>query len=121
MPEAVEGDSMSQPLQNDLELAREFRRRVAELLGPRLLEVRLFGSRARGEGNGDSDLDLFVLIDQSDRQIQNLITDEATDLNLELGFEPYLAPLIMDQKEFDSMKQRQRRLVQDVVREGISV
>lgn len=39
---------------------------LAELYGPRLVEVRLFGSHAREEATTDSDVDLLVVLDEVD-------------------------------------------------------
>jgi predicted nucleotidyltransferase len=38
-----------------------FKARATHYLAERLLEMRLFGSRARGEGHEDSDIDLLIL------------------------------------------------------------
>ena len=41
----------------------ELKRRLESRFGPRLLEVRLFGSYARGEQDDESDVDVLLLFD----------------------------------------------------------
>ena len=43
------------------ELLREFRARVSEIYGDRLLEVILFGSEARGDAGPESDIDVVLV------------------------------------------------------------
>jgi predicted nucleotidyltransferase len=45
---------------SDLALAKEFVRRLAQEVDPRLFTVPLFGSRARGDADEEADLDLFT-------------------------------------------------------------
>ena len=45
---------------SDLALAKAFAHRVGQEVGPQLFQVTLFGSRARGDADEESDLDLFV-------------------------------------------------------------
>ena len=40
---------------------------VRERFGPRVAEIRLFGSYARGDATADSDVDCLVLLDQVDQ------------------------------------------------------
>jgi predicted nucleotidyltransferase len=62
--------------------------------GARLAETVLFGSRARGTGRGDSDLDVLVLVDGLLRAERCEVIDLAADLSLEWG--RVLAPLTSD-------------------------
>lgn len=72
---------------SDLALAREFARRLAQAVDPRLFTVTLFGSRARGDADEESDLDLFVALKDSDPEgkIKAAASDVACDLMLECG------------------------------------
>ena len=50
---------MNRPLDSIL---REFRRRLEEIYGPRLLRLVLFGSQARGAADPDSDIDVLIVL-----------------------------------------------------------
>ena len=71
----------------DLEIARAFARAFAAHCHPSAFEVRLFGSRARGEGDEESDLDLFVTLQEDDphRHLREAALQIACDLTLEHG------------------------------------
>jgi predicted nucleotidyltransferase len=71
----------------DLELARKFVRGLAQYCDPQLFDVTLFGSRARGDADEESDLDLFVTLRCDDREgrIKAAARQLACDLTLESG------------------------------------
>lgn len=74
---------MSSPVSPaDLALAKEFARRLAEQVDPQLFTVTLFGSRARGDADEESDLDLFVALatDDPDARIKATARNIACDL-----------------------------------------
>ena len=52
----------------------------------RLIELRLFGSSARGERTSESDIDIFVCLAQVNRKIEEDIFDMAYDLELRYGY-----------------------------------
>ena len=71
----------------DLALAKEFVRRLAEQVDDRLFQVTFFGSRARGDADEESDLDLFVALKRDDprKEIEKLAFGISCDLTLESG------------------------------------
>lgn len=95
----------------------EFRSRLRQAFGNRIVEMRLFGSRARGDSHEESDVDVLVLITQTERDIKHAIWDMANDLLLETDI--YLSPLVMSVDEFHLLRDRERRLALDIEREGI--
>ena len=58
----------------------------------RVVGIELFGSRARGTGRDDSDLDVFVYLATANRADKNVIFDQAFDVSLEYGLT--LSPLV---------------------------
>lgn len=91
-----------------------------ETLGDRVQDLRIFGSRARGRGRPDSDLDILVLVDDPvDRTTRNKIYDLAYDVAAEFAFLVPLAPLVMSTHKFEELNRRERRLALDIRRDGI--
>ncbi|HXE72281.1 MAG TPA: nucleotidyltransferase domain-containing protein [Candidatus Nitrosotenuis sp.] len=63
----------------DLEFARNDRRQAQEFFPEEVREVRIFGSRARGDHHPGSDLDLFVLVKSGSRELRYRLIDLACD------------------------------------------
>lgn len=66
---------------DDRRIALEFKQRLGTLA--RVLELRAFGSRARGDAAAGSDLDIFLVVDRIDADLREKISE----LAWEVGFE----------------------------------
>ena len=83
----------------------------------RVAHLCLFGSRARGEGSEDSDLDVLVAIDE--------LTDaEAREIRRRAGdglthHDVLLAPLVLSSTRYRELVDRERRIAREIERDGI--
>jgi uncharacterized protein len=68
---------------------------LTSLFGDRLRGLLLFGSRARGAGRDDSDLDVVVDVQGVTRDERGAILDLAADLSVEHGL--VLSPLVVQE------------------------
>ncbi len=97
----------------------EYAERLSALFGERLVEVRLFGSFARGEANEDSDVDVLVLVrGLTDLEI-GLAAGEVAAVIAKTGLP--LAPLPMAFEKLAEMRRQDRRLARALDSEGIPV
>lgn len=78
-------------------------------------QLRLYGSRARGEARPDSDWDFLVLV--PDLALKGVIRDALYDLELKHG--EVLSPLILDQAQWASLEGHLLR--QEITRDGKSL
>lgn len=90
---------------------------VREVLGERLVEIKLFGSKARGEGNQESDIDVLVVVAEADLETKNRVLDEAFNINL--AEDVFIAPLIIDRSRLADPVWRITDLAVALDREGI--
>lgn len=97
----------------------DFKKALLEKFGDRVVDVRLFGSRARGAGDDESDLDVLVLIENPTRAEKNHILDTACDMWL--ASDIMLSPLVMSREHFQMLIDRERLLAREIQKEGISL
>lgn len=72
----------------DRELLLRFRAELSSLLGPRLRDLRLYGSKARGDDHEESDIDVLVLIDQKDSATWTEIIELASRITATASISP---------------------------------
>jgi predicted nucleotidyltransferase len=87
------------------------------ICGSRLIELRAYGSRVRGEGHALSDLDVFVLLQEPDRATERLLDDLAADLHLETGV--LLDPRVWGKAEWETWLRHERALALAIAAEGV--
>ena len=107
---------MKRPLnENEQAALREFKDRLQRDF--RLVEMRLFGSRAREEGDEASDLDVLVILEQDGWDIDMAIYDICFDLNLK--YDVVLTCVIYSREEFGSGFTRATGFYKEIERDGI--
>lgn len=94
-----------------------FKAALQSLLGDNLLALRLFGSRGRGEGTEESDLDVLVLVREKDRALCRCIVEESLEVDLTYGTN--LAPTILSAEEYQENKEHQTPFYRNVERESL--
>jgi len=92
-------------------------RRLRERFGEALLDLRLFGSYARGEAHEDSDVDVCVVLAEVDWSRQGAVIDLAADVGLAHGLS--ISPTVFDRTTFERWRAQGRALVIDIERDGI--
>jgi predicted nucleotidyltransferase len=100
----------------DLATARSFKHLVQKRFNP--LDIRVFGSRARGDAASDSDLDVFVVVEHATSEIERYISDCAW----EAGFarDVVIVPVVVGKDSIDGPL-KESVFILNVYREGIEV
>lgn len=83
-------------------VAREFAEALAERLGDELVQVALFGSRARGEARWRSDYDLMVVVQSAAGEVRDAVHRLATRFELEHNVD--LSTKIVDRERFEQLR-----------------
>ena len=68
--------------QADRKIAREFQRRLEAAMP--VLDMRIFGSRARGEATFNSDMDVFIEVEHLSPELHRRIEDIAWEVGFDL-------------------------------------
>ena len=93
--------------------------RLERLLGSNLERLVLFGSRARGDYDRSSDIDVAIIIHESSREQRDRILREVAFVEFE--YCRPLSTLILTEEELERLRGRERRLAQDLDREGVAI
>jgi len=97
----------------------EFVERVRQQFDGQLVSAILFGSRARGEAQPDSDMDILVVMSSADPQVRRAIRDLAVEVWLEHGL--YLSTRVWSQAHWRELEALQTLLYRNIRRDGINL
>ena len=99
----------------------EFVRRVRRDLSANIVDLRLFGSEARGEASPESDIDVLVVVQPDAERValETRIVDIAFDVNLE--FSVFISPSVVTPAILNHPVWRESPFIETVLREGIAL
>ncbi|HEC62507.1 MAG TPA: nucleotidyltransferase domain-containing protein [bacterium] len=86
-------------------------------LGDSLIKLVLFGSRARGDYEEDSDIDVAVIVRSISKELKNQIYNKVAEI--ELKYLRSISSIVFSEAEFNRLKERERRIALDIESEGI--
>lgn len=101
------------------QLAAAFVDKLQQRFKGQLVSVILFGSRARGDAEADSDMDVLVVVTEASPEICREIRYLAVEVWLEYGI--YLSTRIWSQAHWRQLQQLQTLLYQNIQRDGINL
>ena len=104
-------------IENDLQTARELKKRVSKLKP--LIDFRLFGSRARGDADDYSDMDIFMEFETVDRELRKRVKKAAWEMTLESGI--VVTTLLFSRHEIEDSPLRSSPIIRMIMEEGVSV
>ena len=87
---------------SDKRALQEFVVYLQKHFGERVQYVALFGSKARGDSRGDSDIDVLVILKEEDRQLRREILIQASRLSLK--YDVYISPRVIGAERWEQMK-----------------
>ena len=93
--------------------------RLREKFSDRIQNVILYGSRARGEGKDESDLDVLVIVPSKDPDLRQWLLHETTGLILQYG--ALLSPQIWTADYFDLYRRNRLLFYRNIKRDGIDL
>lgn len=98
-------------------VAKRFAEELRKRLGARIKEIRLFGSRARGDAHENSDYDMLVVVDRKTPELRSVILDVEVELLEAYGV---LVTSVIQTQESWSNK-RNLPLARNIANESVSL
>jgi uncharacterized protein len=82
-------------------------------------ELRIFGSKARGDFDNDSDIDLMIMVPTKTREMAQLIDQDVFETNLE--FEAAISTILFSREEIECGPMSESPLYKRIVAEGVPI
>lgn len=93
--------------------------RLRAQYGDKLVRVVLFGSKARGDSDAESDLDVLVVLNDGDWRFRDKVALAAFEPMLEYGV--VLSPLVVDMADYVWWQEHHAPIYRNISAEGIEL
>lgn len=98
---------------------KQFKTKLEKTLGEQFVEMRLFGSKARGDDHPDSDIDVLVIVSSDDWHIRDKVYDIATDMLLQMDV--CISPKVISKNKFDQLRREGTSFIHNVSKDAITI
>lgn len=103
----------------EAQAVEEFKERLLAALPDQVHDVILFGSKARGDGHPESDIDLLVVLENPTKEQTDTVCDIAFDILFDKGID--LSAITFSQEEAMQQQELGTPLMRNVAEEGIVI
>lgn len=97
----------------------EITERVMLLAAKNLQGMYLFGSKARGDDDEESDVDIAIIVSELNRQTKRSLINIVVEA--ETKYIVVISALVIDEEDFNLLLKRERRIALDIKKEGIDL
>jgi predicted nucleotidyltransferase len=120
-PMSIRVDRIPSLTRTDATAVDAFTHRVRAELGQELVDLRLFGSKARGDAMADSDIDVLVVVQPDTERIrlETAVSDIAFDVSLDHAV--HISPCVLTARAFNDPMWRETPFLRAIEREGLQV
>lgn len=101
----------------DYEIAKKLKDKLSEIV--QLIDFRVFGSRARGDENEYSDMDVFLEVPSLEKELKEKIFDVIWTVGFENSI--VISSLIFTKDEIENSPLRSSPIVRNISREGVKI
>lgn len=95
----------------------EFHKKAINLFSNKIKEIKIFGSTARGKDSFDSDIDVFILVDEKDDKLLEKIIEISSDICIKYGV--LISSKIFSVKHWNELKKLNTLLYKNIEKEGV--
>ena len=81
--------------------------------------IELFGSRARGDAEPDSDMDVLVIVNEISPELEDYVSECAWEAGFKGGI--VIVPIVFTKNEWENGPERYSLLAQAVEKEGVLI
>jgi uncharacterized protein len=110
-------DSMNLMKPRDYKIASELKRRLSEAM--ELIDFKVYGSKARGDDDEFSDLDVFIEVAMLDKETRDLVSEIVWEVSLENSI--VISPLVFSVAEAENSPLRASPILRSIKEEGIRI
>ncbi len=103
--------------QRDMKIAEELKKKLSEIVP--LIDFKIFGSRARGDSEEYSDMDIFLEVESINKDLK----EKVSDIIWEVGFNNHLviSSLVFTRDEVENSPLRVSPILKNINTEGIRI
>lgn len=103
--------------QKDYLIAKELKEKLSEVVS--VVNLYIFGSRARGDQDEYSDLDVSIEVASLDKEVK----EKVYEIIWEVGFENFvvISPLVYTSNELKNSPLRSAQILKNILEEGVKI